>query len=668
MRLEFVSKTFLHPAFFENYYLDFQALNDLVFVPIESFYKIKYKTILEIEIILGGSNNPSTLDFNFLKVKNNEIKGFSDYYYEFVNWSDNEYGHKIYIFRLNLFYTFMSPFFNPVNNTNTTPIFFKQKHVNRFLTATAKGALYLDFQKQYYLNNIHPALANFNESNQIVSVINPIFSPKADDTNFALYLNPQLPNQASYLYLVVSKSPQSTALGAVNINQTALYAVAVNEIQYLNILSSADILDVILLPIPPSQFASQVIFQSETNLISLANFTNVQTYSVFTQSLFSFQALNFYSLDMLNLMNEYSFNVLYLNQNTNPADNFIEPLLFNKQFYQLSIGHSFKTIDLNLNDLNLFVVQQSSFFESLNQTILQNINNFLKTLSVSFNYPEITLYFNNQQFKDYANNDYSIMWSNLNTHHPFLNLELSQKLISISNNWTTFLAQNKNAYNISKTQAEINLAQTTANIVFDTAAGTAEYATAADPFTTSEGIAAGSNMISKAMNAGFDLAKQSVDFNYNFGGGKKDDMSRIANISAGVNLPVWNAGYNLFWCEKFLPLYLQKIIWNYVYEKGYIVNRICPFNFWYNRKFFNYIEILNFCQIYTNQNLSSALKKAINAIAENGFTVISLAGFIQMKNTFNFNIFKYDLALNFNMEINLANNQDVKFWDGEYGS
>lgn len=571
----------------------------------------------------------------------------------------------------------------------TNQVFFKQKHMNRWMY-DSNNNLVINFSQQFYLRNKYKELAIGSTTQKITdSAYNQIYNTDLSNINsysmpivngvdcigyvFAIW---KITSNSSYG--VFSQNQNWTSMGLVNIQQDwntgnydgNIYATGLPAFYCLMNVGSDAYVDWTVLPVPIDigLIYSNGSF-SGVPITTIGTFSGTQTINNNTQNIPS----NINSANDTMLYPVEPQNLIYIISNPGslnaytPVQNIFmtEPYLL--QYCSLRVRGAGEDSVVDITGFNnwtglSFLYSMYSFQLSLNHpnTQFTNVNiNHLKA------YPNNT----NQWLEPYEYNNINDVWWTINWKSIYP---------SSSNNWNNYMLNNANQYHMGLNIAHYNLQAQQADVGFNTAKVITAAARVAalgaadsDPMdylfgatntvnSTFNAIDGVINSSEQLTNSIFSCMSQSQEYQYQLHG-KQQDMSRTANerLSVSNNIISYNNFALTFIWEQPVA-YEQQVAYNYITFNGYIVEKWIPFMYWYNRKYLNYVKIAKFsdAMIY---NLNSTYKALIDNILNKGLLIwTSSNGYIE---TLPYSEFTYQNKGN--PEVN-ENNDEINILNGAF--
>lgn len=596
-----------------------------------------------IKIQIGVSN---IFSFNYNLVRLN-----NGYYYVVKDFKMIELNILELSCTLDIYLTFLLPYFNETT-TDTTMVFFKQKHLNRWMYGDNNT---INYSKQFYLKNTIPELSRlgqqlekiadiansswFNLANQAQGIFNPYYSK-----NTTYESKPLLNfgnNNYGYAYALLTMTPKESNqyMNLNGISWNALWNVsykaynditwnAISWFQVLQLLPKDAYADIIILPVA-IEYGN--LLPNTENTVSRWPWTTVQDYTNNTQ------LSNVWNQLVLPVNPGY---IYYLPENGSGSELFtcynefsqifsIEPYILSFCKYRIRGAGEDCFVDFTLFDnvtpdtwgftLHSFVIAFNHPVTQITSLPLQYYNN--SSCMVPFGYNKTT----------------DVYW--------VINWKLTYP--SLSDNWTNYLSNNLNQYHVALNIAHYQLQNAQLNIAsqfFSGITGASDsglrYGGLASDLRDAGvgaggmltfGIGAGINAIASVGNVLTGLFGafnqehiQQAEYNY-LKSEKKGDMSRVANERLAVNNnAVAYQNYLLSFVFEY-PVELEQIqIINYCILNGYVLEKWDQWQYWNNRKFCNYVKC-NFFSDTMVSNLLQVYKSAIDKLMLTGIRIWNLA-------------------------------------------
>lgn len=637
---------------------------------------INSPSAFNVEIQIGVKN---IFDFKF-----NLIRLNSNMYYVTKDFTIEQNGTNTIITikaTLDVYLSFIMPYFDE-QTTIQNPIFFKQKHMNRWMYGNNNT---INYSKQYYLKNKHDALRVLgNQLEKVVDVANNSWFSVNNNAllpnNVTYQSQPLIQSQQSingfygygygYLLLTMAKNEQNQIMAKNGISWNALwnfsYSPGNNTVAWWEVLQSVPVstyADIVVLPVAieygvcingPGSSDTQNIYgwttiDNYTKDSTLSNFYNQYVLPI-NPGYLAFIPTNSNGNNMFNAYN--IFNEIFN----------IEPYVFTYCRYRIRGAGEDAFVDFTMFDN----VTPSSWAITLHSFV------------INFNHP--TTQITNLQ-PGYQNNnlDYMVPFGyNAATDAYWV---INWKLIypSLSNNWTNYLANNLNQYhtalNIAHYQLQNAQLGVASQILGDfmgaahmgmgfgkTMVDLQDTGVSRVPF----GIVGGIEGALSAASAGVDLAGgfnniaiQQANYNY-LKSGKEQDMSRVANERLAVNNNTMSySNYLLSFVFEYPVMYEQIQIVNYVIYNGYIVEKWIPLNYWNNRKYCNYVKCTFFSDVLV-PGLLEPYKNAIDKLLLEGIRIWNMASSGFSSPTLNMGQIAINQAFEYaNVELNENNNEII---------
>lgn len=589
---------------------------------------------------------------------------------------------------LDIYLTFLLPYFDE-NSNSQTMVFFKQKHLNRWMYGDNNT---INYSKQFYLKNTIPQLSKlgqqlekiadiansswFNLANQAQSIFNPYYSKNTTYTSQPLLTFGN--NNYGYAYALLTMTPQESQqlMNLNGISWNALWNVsygaysdiswnAISWWQVLELLPKDAYADIIILPVPIEYGNLLPNANSDVSAwpwSTVQNYTgNTQLSEVWNQLVLPINPGYIYYLpekssgsELFTCYNEFSqiFN--------------LEPYILSFCKYRIRGAGEDCFVDFTLFDnvtpdtwgftLHSFVIAFNHPVTQITSLPLQYYNN--SSCMVPYGYNKTT----------------DVYW--------VINWKLTYP--SLSDNWTNYLANNLNQYHVALNIAHYQLQNAQLNIAsqfFSGITGASDaglrYGGLASDLMDS-GIGAG-GMLSFGLGTGINALSmvgnmitglfgafnqehiQQAEYNY-LKSGKKGDMSRVANERLAVNNnAVAYQNYLLSFVFEY-PVELEQIqIINYCILNGYVLEKWDQWQYWNNRKFCNYVK----CNFFSDTMVPSLLqvyKSTIDKMMLTGIRIWNNAAINICSPTLNIGAILINDAFEYaNSELNQNNNEIILF-------
>ena len=546
---------------------------------------------------------------------------------------------------IDLYLSYIINLFDETSN-NVTPVFFKQKHLNRWYY-TQNNTTCINFQQQFYLKNKHEQLHDIGINLAKYTDAYNSYLYNDPNTNVLNWSLPIINNDygQAYCYAVCKLSPSAPEISNPNNGLTPPYfsyqqipnACLINISNEWNMYNSSDKTlnstnsstpklsvpwwywltniasdqydDFMLLPIqienayvnsndglkPITQVTTQNIWNGQGYFTQASYITNLNTQNTLW---YPFMCWTVNPQYLYYFVNE-QYNTIatgFSNVGTNFQNVFnLEPYLIQYCKYRVRLSGEDCFVDL-------------TFFNNLTP---QTLINTLESFTVNMNHPVTQItniewdtlqQFNQNILQPYGYNCVNdvIFSINLKTIYP-----------SWSNNWTNYLMNNLNQYHTALNIAHFGLQQAQANIAFNALGSLKDIFNGYFNFLNASESLTGSIFGEKI---------QQQEYNY-LKTGKQEDMSRVANqrLATNNNSITYNDWLLAFIFESPVQ-YEQNLVANYCMLNGYIVDRWIPWLYWKNRTYCNYVK----CCYFSDCLLSSLIfsyKKVIDQIMNTGIRV-----------------------------------------------
>lgn len=547
-------------------------------------------------------------------------------------------------------------------STSITPVFFKQKHLNRYTYGGENSVI--NFSQQFYLKNKHPALndvgvnlikfcdvvSSSNYNAPLVNLSTPLLTNNYAGGSAYCYALCKISPSASFAgnfgnnLLMYQEIPNLVAINIASstvINQTVTLATSVSWIDFLKYVGSDVYTDYVLLPLPIEQ--AQVYNGSSLNPI-ITDVNELNTNSNYCTS---------------------AYNVTRLETSSGDWENYVAWLINPQHLYYTvtNIQGTFLYYELTNVWNEPYIYQYCKFRARMSGedsfVDLTYFNNFtpsnaalsLESFVINMNYPvtQITnINFNLMNF----NSLQPYTYNSINDAYYTINLKCVYP--SVSSNWNNFLLNNLNQYHTALNIAHFALQQAQANVVLNTLGGLKDIFNGNFNFL---------NTTESLLGSVFNEKIQQQEYNY-LNTGKQQDMSRVGNerLATTNNVIAYNNYLLTFVFERPVQYEINLII-NYCMLNGYVVDRWIPWFYWKNRTYCNYVK----CCYFSDCLLSSLIysyKKAIDEIMNNGVRIWMKASMnLFDDNTLNLSSFLIENGFT-NNELN-ENNQELIYLNTE---
>lgn len=615
-------------------------------------------TLEDIEIQSEGTIE-NWSQYNYIKFKNLWYRIINISYVQDTNNTIQVTG------KIDVYLSYVVSFFDEVNNTNTTLVYFHQKHMNRWMyNTTNPNSTYVDYSAQFYLKNKHKALKNAGlHLCKTADIANPQFYETNNTSSFVNYTSQAMLsyqnsimgyNAYAYAYVLWKMNTQETNQNMVGngISWNALVNVAYSPNgnntmawwQLLNIGSDAYI-DIIVLPMP-IEYAQVAYYDMYVN----------NNYSLLT-TLYNFAPGTY---------NDYTnFNCIL----ANPG---IYYYIFNRNSLNSTLNYNYIT---NLYNLDPYILTFCNFrirgagedaftdITMFNNVTPANIIQTIYSFQLNLNHPSVQITNINYTYLGLAAevNNYMIPWGYNTVNDAYYVLNWKAIWPSLSNNWNNYLLNNLNQYHMGLNISHFKLQEAQANVGLGIARSVADFATSGDWLADvdsdnlSNSVNDGLEALQGAVDSGFNASCQNANYTY-LQYGKKMDMSRVSNerLATGNSANSYQ-NYLLTFIFEWPVSYENLAIYNYALLNGYILEKWDQWKYWYNRQYCNYVK----CGYFTDAMmpyLNQKYKNLVDALFNVGFRVWT-------SNNNNLNTIPYGSMLynpSGNNEINL-NNDEVNF-------
>ena len=613
-------------------------------------------TLEDIEI-QSESTIENWSQYNYIKFKNLWYRIIDISYVQATNDTVQITG------KIDIYLSFVVSFFDEVNNTNNTLVYFHQKHMNRWMyNSTNPNSTYVDYSAQFYLKNKHKALKNaglhlcktadiattqFYETNNTSSFVDYTSQPMMSYQNSIMGYNAY-----AYAYALWKMSPKETDQNMVGngISWNALVNIAYspngnNTMAWWQLLQNSGsdaYIDIVVLPMP-IEYSQVAYYNMEVNnnynLITTLNNLAPNTY-----------------------MGNTNFNCVL----ANPG---IYYYIFNRNNLNLTLNFTYIG---NLFNLDPYILSFCNFrirgagedafidITMFNQVTPANIIQTLYSFQLNLNHPSVQITNINYTYLGLAAevNNYIIPWGYNAVNDAYYVLNWKAIWPSLSDNWNNYLMNNLNQYHMGLNISHFKLQEAQANVGLGIARSVADFATSSDWLADvdsdnlSQSVNNGLEALQGAVDSGFNASCQNANYTY-LQYGKKMDMSRVSNerLATGNSANSYQ-NYLLTFIFEWPVAYENLAIFNYALLNGYILEKWNQWQYWYNRQNCNYVK----CAYFTDAMmpyLNQKYKNLVDALFNVGFRVWTSAN--QNLDTIPYGSILYNPSAN--KEINLNNNE-----------
>ena len=592
--------------------------------------------------------------------------------------------------QIDLYLSYICNLFDETNSS-TIPVFFKQKHLNRWMYFDNGNVV--NFAAQFYLKNKHPNLNDIGINLQkATDTYYSLNYNNSMSTNYSTPLITTLDNGSAYCYALCKlwkggeaiSSPTTAFIpyfsyeqlpNSVLINITTSWTMWNNSEVITNqqISTQTELYpklgipwwywftnigndaydDFILLPTP----IENAYVNSNNGLIPIITpgsnlwdgtgyFTqasNVCNLSTSNTIWYNFMCWTINPQQLFYFINQDNQSYNLCNVGSNFANIFNnEPYLIQYCKYRVRASGEDCFVDL-------------TFF---NNVTPQNIVNTLESFTINMNHPvtQITnikwdvlaqTSFQTSQLSPYGYNNindvlFSINWKAI---YP-----------SWSTNWNNYLLNNLNQYHTALNIAHYGLQQSQANVAFNALGG---FGSMISGLFDGKLFSPGFNTAGDLTGSIFGELTQQQEYNY-LKTGKQQDMSRVSNqrLATNNNAISYN-DYLIAFIFEYPVVYEQNLVVNYCILNGYILDRWLPFSYWLNRKYCNYVKICYFADTLLS-DLIVSYKKAIDEIMNAGVRIWSNASLADGITSPTLNLSNVLYPNYSNVELNQNNNEIVE--------
>lgn len=543
--------------------------------------------------------------------------------------------------QIDIYLSFLVYYFTETN-ADVFPVFFLQKHLNRYRLNNAGGGIAgddIDPQTQFYLLNLHEQLGNVgskqqkqvytvNNFNYLESQTNYFANDNYFNVNGAIDAVGSIMPQAYPVILwqmtangtfITSPSgdPQSVypfpyGLGSIGLGSSTIGSNKnTSPFQFYFFLSpSADLgseyyTDVYLFPIGLNYLINQ---NSGGNLeASVSDVTDFTGWNYTTAATSTLQSGYNSTQDPVLLLSPtnhlYAFVESIANNTTLPSTLLLlqdEPALINYANFNVRIYGQDNHIDITGFRLT------SPFNTNYENYWLNYLLTYLASFCITISPPNMML--TNIPFSTYLSNNPTgfeeRIWNYNDYNDAIYSCQLKATAPSASTNWADYMAENKKSYDMSLNVSQLLAQNAQANIKVAQAKYGGSIASYDNVGADLLSIITGSfgnkvastyaDSIGANVLAPNDAAIQQDKLNY-LKTGMKADYTRTSNMRTSA-ISTINTLYDSTFCLVFEypPEYEQIAVINYYALYGYKLERWVPFNYWNNRKMCNYVKIANF--------------------------------------------------------------------------
>lgn len=583
---------------------------------------------------------------------NNQNQPTDTLKYNYVQWENRWYIIRNISFKsaqsstieitaeIDVYLSFMVSYFDETT-TNDTPVYFKQKHLNRFMyDGTTPIA---NFSQQFYLLNIHPALKNVGSKKQKVVVYpqtdyyEAMEVPSSSWTGSAQgFYNGTVYPTSTEVYPVVcwkmtAGENDITATGAYpfpfGLSPLGAYSSNINWWQLLKYVSGDYYVDVVMFPLPLHYYMTNnnkqveywtsvydVIGADASNQIVQAQGNNV-----------TYQPGNDYAMTggINRLTAIAKVNPTQLGDSTG-----LEPLLMN--FCDVNIRMYGQDCQVDLTAFDGYIGGSDTDSLLSNETVQSYFLSHVITISP----PHFTLtnvsMVSWPSLCDQSFNPKFTCWNYNPFNDTVFMVDMKCVVPSISNNWNNYLAQHSMQYdmglNISSLLAQNEQQKVT---IASNLAGGME-ASLINPFGDIAKLLTGNFTTYTASAINEQINSQSIaPNNYRIANdrlmymesGMKKDYTRTSNLRnasmTAINTLFDSNFVNVY--EYPVP-YETTVVINYCALYGYILERWDAWKYWNNRTYCNYVKCANWSKAMVN-NLTGAYFNACEEIMEKGVRI-----------------------------------------------
>lgn len=542
---------------------------------------------------------------------------------------------------IDVYLSFMVSYFDE-GSTNTTPVYFKQKHLNRFMYDG--NTPIANFSQQFYLLNVHPALKNVGGKKQKV-----VLYPKTDyytamevpDSSWSgtaqgFYGGTVYPTSTEVYPVVCWKMTsgendiitQSTYPFPFGLSPLGAYSTNLNWWQLLKYVSSDYYVDVVMFPLPLHYYMNnnekQVEYWTSVYNVIGANASNQIVQAQGNDV--TYQPGKDYAMTggINRLTAIANVNATQLNDCTG-----LEPLLMNFCDVNVRMYGQDCQVDLTAfdgyeggGDVDSLLSNNTVQSYFLSHVITISPPHFTLTNVSMVSWPYLT--------KDYNFNSKFTCWNYNPFNDTVFMVDMKCVVPSVSNNWNNYLAQHSMQYdmglNISSLIAQNEQQKVT---IASNLAGGME-ASLINPFGDIFKVLSGNFATYTASAINEQINSQSIaPNNYHIANdklmymetGMKKDYTRTSNLRNASMTAI-----NTLFDSNFVNVYEYPVTYettaviNYCALYGYILERWDAWKFWNNRTYCNFVKCANWSKAMVN-NLTGAYFNACEEIMEKGVRV-----------------------------------------------
>lgn len=542
---------------------------------------------------------------------------------------------------IDVYLSFMVTYFDE-GSTNTTPVYFKQKHLNRFMYYDGKP--YAMYSQQFYLLNMHPALRNVG-SKKVKSVVYPITNyyqamtvPTSDWSGSAkgFYAGTVYPTSTEVYPVVCWKMTAgendiqgtSTYPFPFGLSPLGAYRSNLNWWQLLKYVSSDYYVDVVMFPLPLHYYMNDDVKQVES-WTCVYDVIGKEASNQIVQAQgteHGYQPANDYALTGgINRLTAIA-NVKHSTLNDCTG---LEPFLMN--FCDVNIRMYGQDCQVDLTAFDGYEGGADTDSLLSNDTVQSYFLSHVITISPPhFSLTNVSMVSWPNLTANYSFNPKFTCWNYNPFNDTVFMVDMKCVVPSVSNNWNNYLAQHSMQYdvglNISSLMAQNEQQKVT---IASNLAGGME-ASLINPLGDLTKLLAGNFTTNVARAINEQINAQSIaPNNYHMANdklmyletGMKKDYTRTSNLR-NASMTAINTLFdsNFVNVYEYPVLYETTVVINYCALYGYILERWDAWKFWNNRTYCNFVKCANWSKALVN-NLTGAYFNACEKIMEQGVRV-----------------------------------------------
>lgn len=585
--------------------------------------------------------------------------------------------------KIDVYLSFMINYFDETLLTNaTTQVYFKQKHMNRFWYLNDNPSTpYIYYSKQFYLLNTFPQLANVG-SKKLKSVIYPqtdYYVPWTTD-----FANTSAKCQGFYNQTVYPTTTEvypvicwKMGVGENDINAHGSYPFPFGLSQLggwdfnlswwelLKYVSNDYYTDVIMFPLPLTCYYNVPALNPKVTIATVTDVIGIQEANNITR-----QYTNGWKPD-----NDFCIaggtNRLTAFANVKPAQwngdySNVEPMLLN--WYDINVRMYGQDMTVDLTAFDGYKVNPNGLLD--NATVQSFFLSHVITCSVPhFTCSNVSLVSWLNFVATTSNLDSNFTcWNYNNFNDTIFMVDMKCTVPSVSNNWSNYLAQHNNQYDMGlniaglmaqNAQQEITIAQNRAG---------GDEASLLNPFGDVFKFVSGNYTSSIASAINEQIVSQSIapndyaianDRATYMSTGMKKDYSRVSNLrNASITAVNTLFDSNFVNVYEYPVAYEQLVVINYCALYGYLLERWDNWGNWYNRTLCNYVKCTNWAKAMLT-GLNAYYFQACEDLMEHGIRVWTQAS-NQGYAGINYNRVLYNEGEYTNVEVN-ENNDEINW-------